>query len=158
MKLKNEVEQLLRPLVGQRAWGAKVGWGSFVTIEFGSRHLQRHHYQGDWHLWLYQCDWSLSSETHELVNSEKKKKLMQLAIDNLNDAELVDVSFDPQQMATEFLFAGNLRLCCKPYSDADPKEECWILFMPDKQVASLVAHGLTYERAADMRERTLAPR
>lgn len=158
MKPKNEVERLLRPLIGQRAWGAKVGWGSFVTLEFGSRHLQHHHYHGEWHLWLYQCDWSLSSETHELANSEKKKKLMQLAIDNLNDGELVDISFDSEQRATEFVFTGNLRLRCKPYSDAAPDEQCWMLFMPDKQVASLVARGLTYEPVADAPERTLAPR
>src|SRR5579864_8629775 len=107
MKLKKDVEILFRPLIGQRAWGTKLGWGSFVTIEFGPRRLQHRHYHGDWHLWLYQCDWTLNSETHEMANSESKKGLMQAAIDNLNDRELLDISFDEQQMSTEFVFEGN---------------------------------------------------
>src|ERR1700730_2584933 len=149
MKLKREkdVETLFRPLIGQRAWGAKTGWAGFVTVEFGPRHLQHHHYQGHSHLWLYQCDWSLSSETHEMANSESRKQLIQTAIENLNDLELMDLSFDQQQMATEFIFEGNLRLRCQPYPDAKPDEQYWMLFMPDKQVASLTANGLRYEPA-----------
>ncbi|HYM79009.1 MAG TPA: hypothetical protein VE377_23750 [Candidatus Dormibacteraeota bacterium] len=149
MKLKKEIEALFRPLAGQKAWGAKVGWGSFVTIEFGSRRLQHHHYHGDWHLWLYQCAWTLKSETHEMANSESKRGLMQTAIDNLNDRAVMEISFDQQQMATEFVFKGNLRLRCQPYTDAQPDEQCWMLFTPEKQVASLVADGLRYEPASD---------
>lgn len=152
MKLKNELRDLFRPVHGQKAWGAKVGWGSFVTIEFGTRRLQNHHYHGNWHLWVYQCDWTLKAETHEMANSESGKGLMQTAIENLNDRELLDTSFDPQQRATEFIFKGNLRLRCQPYPDAEPNEECWMLFMPDKQVASLVAEGLKYESVSNTKE------
>jgi len=158
MKLEKKIAELFQPLVGQKAWGAKLGWGSFITLEFGPRHLHHRHYHGDWHLWLYQCDWSLNSKTHELANSESEKGRMRLAIDNLNDAEFVDVSFAAQQMVTEFVFAGDLRLRCKPYPDADPDEQYWMLFTPDKQVASLVANGLTYEPAASTPEKTLTSR
>jgi hypothetical protein len=158
MKLRQEIETLFRPLVGQRAWGAKVGWGSFVTIEFGPRRLQHRHYHGDWHLWLYQCDWTLNSETHEMANSESKKGLMQAAIDNLNGLDLVDTSFDQRCMITDFTFKGNLRLRCQPYPDAKPDEQCWMLFTPDKQVASLVLQGLRYEPASGIPEKTLTVR
>ncbi len=145
MELKKEIQELFRPLLGQKAWGAKVGWGSFVTIEFGTKRLEHHHYHGDWHLWLYQCDWVLKSQTHEMANSESKKGLMQTAIDSLNHRELVEALFDQQQMVTEFLFEGNLRLRCQPYTDAEPTEEYWMLFMPNKQVANLSQEGLKYE-------------
>lgn len=148
MDSKKEVETLFQPLVGQKAWGAKIGWGSFVTIEFGSKRLKDHHYRGDWHLWLYQCDWTLKSKTHELANSESKRRLMQAAIENLNSLELEGLAFDPQKMWTEFIFEGGLRLRCQPYLDAEPNEERWMLFTPDKQVASLVAQGLRYEPAS----------
>jgi len=148
MDFKKEIEILFQPLVGQRAWGAKVGWGSFVTIEFGSKRLQDHHYHGDWHLWLYQCDWTLKSKTHELANSDSKRGLMQTAVDNLNNLELESLAFEPQQMRTEFIFQGDLRLRCQPYSDAEPNEEFWMLFMPDKRVASLAARGLRYEASS----------
>lgn len=149
MKLKKEIQDLFRPLLRQKAWGAKVGWGSFVTIEFGSKRLQHHHYHGDWHLWLYQCDWTLKSQSHEMANSESRKGLMQTAIDNLNDRELLDICFDEQHISTEFLFEGNLRLRCQPYPDAEPNEQYWMFFMPDQQVVSLEAQGLRYEPASD---------
>jgi hypothetical protein len=145
MDFKKEIEALFQPLIGQRAWGAKIGWGSFVTIEFGSKHLEHHHYRGDWHLWLYQCDWMLKSKTHELANSESKRGLMQTAIDNLNQLELEGLAFEQHQMWTEFIFQRDLRLRCQPYPDAEPNEECWMLFMPDKRVASLVTQGVRYE-------------
>jgi len=156
--LKNEVETLFRGLVGQMAWGAKVGWGSFVTVEFGPKRLQNHHYHGDWHLWLYQCDWSLKSATHEMANSESKRGVMQTAIDNLNGREFLKISFDRQHMVTRFVFRGDLCLACQPYGDSEPNEEAWMLFMPNKQVASLVPRGLKCEPARLNGERTVSPR
>jgi hypothetical protein len=70
---------------------------------------------------------------------------MQLAIDNLNGAKLTDFSFDSQQTITEFVFENHLHLECKPYADAAADEEYWILFTPDRQVASLQKSGLKQE-------------
>ena len=149
MQLKRQIEALFRPLIGQKAWGASVGWGSFVTIEFGRKRLYHRHYHGDWHLWLYQCDWSLNSNGRCLADSESKKRVMQLAIDNLNGAELTDFSFDTQRMITRFIFENQLALRCRPYADAAADEECWMLFTPDRQVASLRESGLKHEPADD---------
>lgn len=145
MQLKKQIEKLFTPLIGQKAWGASVGWGSFVTVEFGSKHLHHRHYHGDWHLWLYQCDWSLSSNGRCLADSESKRKVMQLAIDNLNGSKLTHFSFDSQRTITEFVFENQLHLRCKPYPDAAPDEDYWLLFASDRQVASLRESGLRYE-------------
>ncbi len=145
MQLKEQIEALFRPLIGKKAWGASVGWGSFVTVEFGRKRLYHRHYHGDWHLWLYQCEWSLNSNGRCLAHSESKKRVMQLAIDNLNGAKLTDFSFDSQRAATEFVFDNHLGLRCKPYADAAADEEYWMLFTPDRQVASLLESGLKYE-------------
>jgi hypothetical protein len=145
MQLKKQIDALFRPLLGQRPWRASVGWGSFVTLEFGGKRLYNGHYHGDWHLWLYQCEWTLTSNGRLMANSESKKKLMQLAIDNLKGAELTDFSFDSQRRITEFVFENHLELKCKPYADAAPDEDYWILFTPDQQVAGLRESGLKYE-------------
>jgi hypothetical protein len=158
MQLKKQIDSLLRLLIGQKAWGASVGWGSFVTIEFGSKRLHHRHYHGDWHLWLYQCEWDLSSNGRLLAHSESKKKVMQLAIDNLNGAELKSFSFDSQRMMTGFSFDNDLRLSCKPYPDAVPDEQCWILFTPDRQAASLREGGIKYETTDRIPEASLAQR
>jgi len=145
MQLKKEIDTLLRPLIGLRAWGAAVGYGSFVTLEFGQKRLYHRHYHGEWHLWVYLCEWELRSNDRLLAHSESKRKLMQLAIDNLNGAELKSFTFDSQRMSTDFAFDHDLRLRCKPYTDSSPDDECWMLFMPDGQVASLRGAGLKYE-------------
>ena len=145
MQLKKQIEALFRRLIGQKAWSASVGWGSFVTIEFGRKRLYHRHYHGDWHLWLYLCEWSLNSNGRCLANSESKKRVMQLAIDNLNGEALTAVSFESLGMVTEFVFENHLQLRCKPYADAAPDEECWMLFTPDRQVVSLRESGLKHE-------------
>jgi hypothetical protein len=145
MQLKKQIEALFQPLIGQSPWRASVGWGSFVTLEFGPKRLYNRHYHGDWHLWLYQCEWSLNSNGRCLADSESKKKLMGLAINNLTGAKLTDVSFDQRQTITEFVFQNNLHLRCKPYADAAPDEDCWLLFTPDRQVSSLRKSGLKHE-------------
>ena len=158
MQLKKQIDALFRPLIGQTAWGSSLGWGSFVTIEFGRKRLYHRHYHGDWHLWLYQCEWELSSKGRLLAHSESKKKVMQLAIENLNGAELKEIAFDPQRMITEFSFDHNLHLTCKPYPDAVPDEECWILFTPNRQAASLRESGLKYEPTDVIPESSFAQR
>jgi hypothetical protein len=107
---------------------------------------------------LYQCDWELSSNGRLLAHSESKKKVMQLAIDNLNGAELKSFSFDSQRMITGFIFEHGLHLSCKPYPDAVPEEENWILFTPNQQAASLRESGLKYEPTDRIPEESLAQR
>jgi hypothetical protein len=82
-------------LIGQKAWGASLGVGSFVTIKFGKRLLEQRHYHGEWHLWLYLCEWNLYSGARLTAHSESKRKVMQLAIRNLDGAALKSLSFDP---------------------------------------------------------------
>ena len=104
MDLGKQVETLFRPLIGREAWGASIGWGSFVTIEFGPKRLFKRHYHGEWHLWLYQCEWQLYAGQRLLANSESKKHIMRVATENLNGKALERVSFDVREMATEFTF------------------------------------------------------
>jgi hypothetical protein len=157
MRLKTQIEALFRPLIGQKAWGASVGYGSFVTAEFGRKRLYHGHYHGEWHLWLYLCEWNLHSKVRKLADSESKKRVMQLAVANLNGATLTDLTFDPQSMATSLTFDHDLHLRCKPFDDPVPDEEYWMLFMPDGNVASLFESGIKLN-PADAVELPLARR
>jgi len=78
MRLKSQIDTLFRPLIGQKAWGASVGYGSFVTIEFGRKRLYHGHYHGEWHVWLYLCEWKLFSGARQLADFESKKRMMPL--------------------------------------------------------------------------------
>jgi hypothetical protein len=43
---------VLAEVVGLTAWGAALGYGSFVTIEFGKEVADRNGRPGEWHLWV----------------------------------------------------------------------------------------------------------
>ncbi|MGH9530123.1 MAG: hypothetical protein ACRD2S_09430, partial [Terriglobales bacterium] len=88
MKLKGQVEDAFEPLIGQGTWGSSLGYGSFITIEFGPKRLFNRHYHGEWHLWLYLCEWRLTSGGRVLAHSESKRHIMQVAIDNINGEQL----------------------------------------------------------------------
>ncbi|MGA7301419.1 MAG: hypothetical protein WBX10_14000 [Candidatus Sulfotelmatobacter sp.] len=158
MRLKSQIDALFRPLIGQKAWGASVGYGSFVTIEFGRKRLYHGHYHGEWHVWLYLCEWKLFSGARQLADFESKKRMMQLAIGNLNGTALTEIDFDPQNMATTFSFDGDIHLRCEPFDDAPPDEECWMLFMPNGQVASLFESGIKVSPADAVSATSLARR
>lgn len=77
-----DVHALITSIVGQLAWSAKRGIGSFITIEFGAPNLEirepiiakqndspkvveilrRRHVApiGTWHLWIQEAIWSVS--------------------------------------------------------------------------------------------------
>src|SRR6516225_7109702 len=127
MKIGEEIQKVFRDLIGLKAWRPAIGWGGFVTIEFGDKRLVNHHYHGEWHLWLYQCEWELYSNSRQLAHSEVGKHVMKLAIDNLDNKKFLGVQFHADSMVTEFIFDSKLRLVCRPYDDATEDEEFWLL-------------------------------
>lgn len=44
-----------------KAWGARLGVGSFVTIEFGEEVKEQPSSKthGEWHLWVYMATWDV---------------------------------------------------------------------------------------------------
>src|SRR5579863_9314534 len=80
-----------QPLLGLHAWGVSHGYGSFVTLEFGNPELRIHSARlvpisldgapsktegrvvkpsGQWHLWIYCCEWSISLNGVQLAHNE----------------------------------------------------------------------------------------
>ncbi|MCU1244544.1 MAG: hypothetical protein JWN02_454, partial [Acidobacteria bacterium] len=75
------IEKAFVPLVSLPCWGVKRGYSTFLTFEFGNpslvirepivaspgasaslrRMLARRnvHARGEWHLWIYCCNWSV---------------------------------------------------------------------------------------------------
>jgi hypothetical protein len=84
--------------------------------------------------------------------------MMQLVIGNLDGTALTGIDFDPQNMVTNFSFDGDIHLRCKPFDDAAPDEECWMLFIPDGQVASLFESGIKLNPADAVSSTSLARR
>src|SRR5436190_21978946 len=93
---------VLNRLLGLPSWLAERGHGSFLTFEFGrpelrvgevrevthpfsegvaiTSRLRSAYVYGDWHLWIYCCNWSISVDGQELAHSESPDITMRRAI------------------------------------------------------------------------------
>jgi hypothetical protein len=127
-----EIENKASLLLGQKAWGAELGVGSFVTIEFGSRRpateaSERPH--GEWHLWVYCCAWRLETEDEVVAASEDPRQKLQAAVQRLNNRVLQAVKVERPALETTFTFDDELTLRLFPIFSKD--FEHWMLYDPN---------------------------
>lgn len=143
-----DVGQYFKPIKGQRPWRARLGHGSFLTFDFGKRIKWGAHWRGEWHLWIYQANWSLWHGERKLADSGSERRIIDLAVRRLEGNgevnKLASVNFDPVSSVTEFIF-GQFRLVVSPadyLDDPDERDEYWLLFMPDGEVLTAGPAGL----------------
>jgi len=80
-------------LIGQKAQGCWIGYGSTLFLEFGESQPpeeHRHHPNGEWSLW---CDglviWRIEQGDHVLGGSEDDRAIREIAIQTINGRTLV---------------------------------------------------------------------
>jgi len=138
---KSSVDEIVRcfePIVGKRPWRARLGWGSFLTFEFGlPKKKVQGHWHGVWHLWIYMCDWDLAVNRHAL-NSEDSRTKIDRFVRVLEQKPLTGIKVDGP--VTSFQFGGHTTLRCQPMADGDLDSDSpyWMLFMPDEKVLEYV--------------------
>ena len=119
------VSEALRPVLGRASWLVRHGHGSFVTMEFGQPHVdvgkplmlpvdiagapartlrRLASVHGQWHLWIYCCEWSLQLENAELAHSESDDTTMNRALAVLNGQELQTADIEAADGRTTFTF------------------------------------------------------
>ena len=166
-KLDPIFRRVFRRLYGLPCWNVKGGYGGFLTFEFGQPHLHvdepheprgevslrmrrlfahRHVYvRGDWHLWIYCCDWFVY-ESGKLVGECSSKSRIQRAAWALDGQKLIAVSIIPRGTHSIFEFDLGGRLETKPY---DRKSEQWMLFDPSGRVLTFRADKMYSYHSAD---------
>jgi hypothetical protein len=135
---KSEVERIIASLHGQQAWGVSLGYGTFVTLEFGqplAPQGEKAKVHGQWHLWIYGSAWRIEERGHILAGSQDDKKVMEKAVLGLDGKTLLSTQVGNDLLDAEFLFEDGLTLrvfgCCA----MDMKH--WMLFTPDRKVLSV---------------------
>ena len=142
-----DVQQYFRPITGKRPWRARLGVGSFLTIDFGHRIKEDHHFRGEWYLWIFQANWVLLHGDRKIADSDSARQAIEVAVQRLESCELTNVNFDPQASVTEFIFSG-FRLIVSPadyLEDPDDRDKYWLFFMPDKTVLTVGPGGVDVE-------------
>ena len=159
------IDSIFQPVLGKMCWDVKNGVGSSLTFEFGEPHFEvigepfvskskkprvvrafarrRVSIYGDWHLWIWSCDWRFFRNDTFIGDSESnKRELKQIALD-LEGQALVSVKVIGIGI-TVFDFDLGGRLETKPYleenEESEPEEQ-WLLFQPSGMVLTFRSDG-----------------
>jgi hypothetical protein len=143
MKLNNNDIEVLNKsvtaIVGNKAWGIKIGHGSFLTIEFGNPIIGKSDrvIHGEWHLWVYLCSWRIEKDGRFLVGSEDSKDKMIECVKQMEGCRLESFQIFPQALDAILTFDKGLILRLFPVLSEDEDNEDshhWMLYMPANKV------------------------
>lgn len=146
------------PVYGLPCWQVRSGHGSFITLEFGEpslsireprelatpvservrRRLARRRVtvRGQWHLWIYCCDWAVTVDD-AVVGDSASDESINRAVVELDGQKLTGVRRAPRPGGWRFDFDLGARLTTWPYDDA----EQWCLYEPGDLVTVADATG-----------------
>ena len=157
------IKNIVEKLYGIPCWSVKQGHGSFLTFEFGLPHLdikepilnssiENRRYrkvsiQGDWHLWVYCCDWEIFLDDKLSANSESSVEEINRALECIDGQKIIKIEIDPKTADTIFQFDLGGLLTTKHYTDEI--DEQWILYEPKGNVLTVRSDGLYSYLAKD---------
>ena len=92
---------------------------------------------GQWHLWIYCCNWQVSSKGKRIGDSSSRTRIVRAA-DFLDGQKLIAFSFLPIKLQSIFEFDFKTSLRTIPY---DRESEQWLFFQPAHKLLKLRADG-----------------
>jgi len=135
----NFANELFFQLVGEKTRNVKLGYGSFITIDFGkettvevrtNKGLSRS-VRGEWHLWIMMSAWRLSQNKELLVGSGDGRDSINQILSLLEDKKLISGRVINNSFDCLFEFEENISLNLFSYHLADSRQ--WMLFVPEKK-------------------------
>ncbi len=133
---KTAMQKLFRQIVGMKPTRVKLGFGSFITMDFGkdipeevkTRQGTQIRYHGEWHLWVYQCAWQIDQNGMRLIHSESPKAAIESVLFNLTNRTFTSFSLLNDFFDAELKFEDmTLRLL------HTKDGEQWMLFTPENK-------------------------
>jgi|SRR5581483_4349346 len=159
MRVSSVFERVFSRIYGKPCWQARPGHGTFLTFEFGRPHLDIREpvaatkrattrvrarlarrsveIHGDWHLWIYCCEWEVFSRGKRVGDSSRKATARR-AVETLDGQKLTQFSISPRKVECVFRFDLGGMLRTYPY---DKESEQWLLYEPAHKVLVLRADG-----------------
>lgn len=103
---KKLAEELFQPLIGMES-RIRLGHGSFLTLDFGkeiieevtTRNSKKTFVFGEWHVWIYMCNWRIDCYDNGLIGSGDDRDSIQQKLSEWQDVILrgfsvINSSFD----------------------------------------------------------------
>lgn len=158
-----KIDDVFKPLIGRPCWQVQQGYGSFLTFEFGepqlhiqeprqapehaSEKMRRRwarrsiYVHGEWHFWVYLCDWKVFLKDEELANSSSTRKIIKNALLEINGQALTSVTINKSFICVfEFDLGGKLEIIPN-YDEYEKDRDLWLLYEPSGYVFTLRADG-----------------
>jgi hypothetical protein len=135
-----DAEESVRQLVGKPAWGSRIGFGTFLTIEFGKRIrplVKIAVPSGEWHLWLYGCDWRIEQSGEVVAASQDTREHLMAAARRLEGKILESVSLDSPAYDATYRFNGGVILRTFSIYSEEGGMRSWYLFTPVGKVLAV---------------------
>jgi hypothetical protein len=134
-------------MLGQSAWGVSLGYGSFVTMEFGApvkRENPRKKVHGEWHLWIRYGFWRLQKGDFVLAGSEDDRSELIQQLEKLNGLSFQMVDIDPITFESKFFFSDDMMLIVIPANYLPSNLDYWMLYTNEDKVL-VAGPGLRYK-------------
>lgn len=133
-------KELLSQVVGKRITRSKLGYGSFITIDWGKDIIEEFKTKdgiekqifGEWHLWVYMCAWRLEQNGDPIIGSGDERNAIQPKIPLLISKELLQVQVINNSFDLIFDFEKGYRLLLFSFEIEDSEQ--WLFFTPNEKV------------------------
>ena len=165
------LDDVFQPMLGKPCWQVEQGYASFLTFEFGEPHLRiqeprkaskqvseklrkrwarRHVFvYGEWHLWVYICDWRIFLNDEEIANNTSSRKIIKNALLEIDGQLLTSVAIKKSHVSIfEFDLGGRLEIIPN-HVDYKKTVDLWLLYEPSGNVFTLRADGKYRHRPGD---------
>ncbi len=141
---------IFRRLREHPGWNVHRGYKSFVTFEFGRPHLENRgiidgrdrkrlplrtrsvYVRGDWHLWIYCCDWAVTQDGKPIARSSSSNDDIDRACACLCGQKILGITVVPETGKTVFSFDLGGVMLTQPM--AGEVIEQWSLRCPGEKV------------------------
>ncbi len=154
-------EDAFRPMLGQLVWSVRRGYGTFLTMEFGSPHLtvrepivaasnadakvkrnlaaRRVSLVGDWHFWVEYANWEIKTDNYTIRSEDATLAPIKEGLNELDGQILL--SADVAQLDHSCLLKFDLGASLHIWPGSEIEDNQWSIYEFDRDILSYKADG-----------------
>ena len=144
----DEIRGHLTGIVGKQPWAVTLGFGSFLTLEFGGpvpTPEGRPH--GQWHLWIYGAAWRIERGEKIMAASEDDRSTLSEDVKVLDGKILRSAKLAAMPGDVTLEFESDLRL--RTFAVYSQFMAHWFLYLPQGKVLTVGPGSVTLLEDSD---------
>ena len=136
----NILNENLASLINQKISHAKLGVGSFFTLDFGK--LTEESFptkngictavHGEWEIWIKMACWEFEQDQEVVLHNESSREKIEIFLEKLKGKALIDFEITSDRFDAFFAFEDNLILYVIANIEQEHYDQ-WTLFLSDGQ-------------------------